>query len=143
VERLVANKPGKTGEPPGVKNVSRRIELHHDVDGCPMELRADEPVLPFPLFALSLNLNANLGIALGPDFGHDHPDLRLHLDGPPRLEGGSANLDAKAVEGSPPWLRLRIGDYRVLYRSVDEDRLWVERLVHHGDLDKAVASLES
>jgi mRNA-degrading endonuclease RelE of RelBE toxin-antitoxin system len=28
------------------------------------------------------------------------------------------NLDVKALKGAPPWLRLRVGDYRILYRPL-------------------------
>jgi mRNA-degrading endonuclease RelE of RelBE toxin-antitoxin system len=29
------------------------------------------------------------------------------------------NLDIKALEGATPYLRLRVGDYRVMYRPLD------------------------
>jgi len=28
------------------------------------------------------------------------------------------NLDVKALKGAAPWLRLRVGDYRILYRPL-------------------------
>jgi mRNA-degrading endonuclease RelE of RelBE toxin-antitoxin system len=56
------------------------------------------------------------------------------------LEKGATNLDVKAIQGRSPWLRLRVGDYRVLYRPVDQG-WWVERIVSRGDLDRAVATL--
>jgi mRNA-degrading endonuclease RelE of RelBE toxin-antitoxin system len=34
------------------------------------------------------------------------------------LEGDAANLDIKAVAGHTPWRRLRVGEYRVLYREL-------------------------
>ncbi len=56
------------------------------------------------------------------------------------LDHDAANLDVKPVEGHSPWLRLRIGEYRVLYRSVDGGWL-VERIVNRGDLERAVSTL--
>ncbi len=56
------------------------------------------------------------------------------------LGRGDENLDVRAVEGKPGWLRLRIGDWRVLYIG-DEDSWWVERIVSRGELTRAVASL--
>jgi mRNA-degrading endonuclease RelE of RelBE toxin-antitoxin system len=67
------------------------------------------------------------------------------------------NLDIKALEGKPPWLRLRVGSYRVLFRPLAPDELelvpgeprsekgrrgyFVARVVHRGKLDEAVAQL--
>ncbi len=67
------------------------------------------------------------------------------------------NLDVKALEGRAPWLRLRVGGYRVLYRPLTREELaavgarrgplgategyLVERVVHRRDLDRAVATL--
>jgi mRNA-degrading endonuclease RelE of RelBE toxin-antitoxin system len=33
------------------------------------------------------------------------------------------NLDIKALKGAPPWLRLRVGDYRILYRPLTRTEL--------------------
>ncbi len=56
------------------------------------------------------------------------------------LARGEDNLDVRALEGSPGWLRLRVGDWRVLYTA--DERGWrVERIVSRGDLKRAVASL--
>ena len=30
------------------------------------------------------------------------------------------NLDIKALKGAAPWLRLRVGDYRILYRPLTQ-----------------------
>ena len=64
------------------------------------------------------------------------------------LGGGAASLDAKPLAGSTPWHRLRVGDYRVLYRAVgpgeapDADVRWlVARVVHRRDLERAVSTL--
>jgi len=76
-------------------------------------------------------------------------DLRRIKRGPDRqrlvvalqaLAGEAANLDVKALHGKAPWRRLRVGDYRVLYRPVEQG-LWVERIVDRRDLDRAVATL--
>jgi mRNA-degrading endonuclease RelE of RelBE toxin-antitoxin system len=67
------------------------------------------------------------------------------------------NLDIKVLQGAEPWLRLRAGTYRILYRPLtpkelrsvlphvpDADRsegYLVGRIVHRRDLDQAVATL--
>ena len=72
---------------------------------------------------------------------------RLHeaLEG---LAVGQANLDVKPLAGSAPWHRLRVGDYRVLYRAVEPEeagdsdaRFLVARVVARRDLERAVATL--
>jgi mRNA-degrading endonuclease RelE of RelBE toxin-antitoxin system len=72
--------------------------------------------------------------------------LREALEG---LAVGEANLDVKPPAGSAPWHRLRVGDYRVLYRVVEPDeaveseaRFLVARIVHRRDLERAVVTLE-
>ncbi len=72
--------------------------------------------------------------------------LREALDG---LADGEASLDVKPLAGSAPWHRLRVGDYRVLYRAVEPDkagdseaRFLVARVVHRRDLERAVTTLE-
>ena len=59
------------------------------------------------------------------------------------------NADVKSLVGRPPWRRLRIEDYRVLFRTLDADEIGIKdatgilvaRIVHRRDLDRAVASL--
>ena len=66
------------------------------------------------------------------------------------------NLDIKQLQGAAPWLRLRIGTHRVLYRPMtpeeissfaddktkdDDDGYLVARIVHRRDLDQAVGTL--
>lgn len=68
------------------------------------------------------------------------------------------NLDVKALKGASPWLRLRVGDHRIVYRPLTPGELaplvapiptkarptsgyLVERIVNRRDLDKAVGSL--
>lgn len=64
------------------------------------------------------------------------------------LAGGTASLDIKPLAGRPPWHRLRVGDYRILYRPVpssealDAEAGWlVARIVHRRDLERAVSTL--
>ena len=56
------------------------------------------------------------------------------------LAGGAANLDVKTVDAHPPWLRLRIGDFRILYRPIDGG-WWIERIVNRRDLLEAIKTL--
>jgi mRNA-degrading endonuclease RelE of RelBE toxin-antitoxin system len=76
-------------------------------------------------------------------------DLRQIGPGPERsrivarlreLGSDAANLDIKALAGAAPWLRLRVGDYRVRYRPAGEVLVF-ERIVHRRDLDRAVDGL--
>lgn len=83
-------------------------------------------------------------------------DLRK-LDGPDRrrvaaaleeLSGGAENLDIKALVGHSPYLRLRVGDWRVIYRPATEQEAahrgagwFVFRVVNRRDLQRAARSL--
>jgi hypothetical protein len=51
------------------------------------------------------------------------------------------NLDVKPLKASGPWARLRVGEYRILYRPIDGGWL-VERLVDRRDLERAIGTLE-
>lgn len=62
------------------------------------------------------------------------------------------NADVKALAGAAPWLRLRVGEYRVLFRPLDRAELsargidarsgyLVARVVHGGELGRAAAAL--
>lgn len=64
------------------------------------------------------------------------------------------NLDVKPLVGRAPWLRLRRGDYRILYRPLTDAELrtlhvggeigfLVERIIDRGDLERATATLPS
>ena len=71
--------------------------------------------------------------------------IREGLEG---LAAGTANLDIKPLAGAAPWHRLRVGDYRILYRpvepndTVDSNARWlVARIVHRRDLERAVSTL--
>jgi len=69
-------------------------------------------------------------------------------DGIEGLAAGEANLDIRPLGGAAPWHRSRVGDYRILYRSVEPDeaadpeaRWLVARIVHRRDLERAVSTL--
>ena len=69
------------------------------------------------------------------------PELDRIEAGLRRLIESEPNLDVKPVTGSAPWLRLRIGDWRVLYRPAD-DQILVARIIHRSDLQQAIRTLE-
>jgi mRNA-degrading endonuclease RelE of RelBE toxin-antitoxin system len=84
--------------------------------------------------------------------GNAERDLRRIGPGPQRkriaaalaaLRVDMANLAIKALAGTSPWRRLRVGDYRVLYRPRPDNAHEVGRIVHRGDLDKAAANFQS
>ena len=65
-----------------------------------------------------------------------------------QLATGEPTLDVKPLTGAAPWHRLRVGNYRVLYRpvapdeAVDPDTAWlVARIIHRRDLERAVTTL--
>jgi mRNA-degrading endonuclease RelE of RelBE toxin-antitoxin system len=71
--------------------------------------------------------------------------IREALEG---LAGGETNLEIKPLTGVAPWHRLRVGEYRILYRPVDPEeggdtnaRWLVARIVHRRDLERAVSTL--
>jgi hypothetical protein len=77
-----------------------------------------------------------------PDLGR----IRTAID---RLAAEAENLDVKALVGANPWLRLRIGDWRVIYRPLTSDELGtgekraylIARIVNRRDIEEAVARL--
>jgi mRNA interferase RelE/StbE len=70
------------------------------------------------------------------------PQVRRRIaEGLRALGAGTPNLDVKALKGSSPWWRLRVGEHRVLYRTIEGGWL-VERIVDRRDLERAVRSLE-
>lgn len=85
----------------------------------------------------------------------DHKSRRRLLDlleNDLAAEPQLANLDIKALTGRVPWLRLRRGEYRVLYRPLASSELrtlgaseqagfLVERVVDRGDLERAASTL--
>lgn len=51
-------------------------------------------------------------------------------------------LDVKALVGRRPWRRLRVGEYRVLFRFYEGQKLLlVGRVIDRKELEKAVESL--
>jgi len=70
-----------------------------------------------------------------------HQVRRRIVAGLQALDFAAANLDIKPIKGSPPWFRLRVGEHRVLYRSIENGFL-VERIVSRQDLEKGVRTLE-
>ncbi len=63
-----------------------------------------------------------------------------------------ANLDVKPLTGRTPWLRLRRGEHRVLYRPLTNDELkalaatelagfLVERVIDRRDRERAASAL--
>lgn len=74
--------------------------------------------------------------------GPERDRVRAGLE---RLAGEDPALDIKTLQGAAPWLRQRIGDYRALYRPVDDPEhgrtLVVARIVHRRDLETAAANL--
>lgn len=60
-----------------------------------------------------------------------------------RLAANDPPPDVKPIRGAPGWLRMRVGDYRLIYRAVPDDpkKLVVHRVIPRGELDKAIAAL--
>ena len=50
------------------------------------------------------------------------------------------NLDVKALKGALPWLRLRVGDYRILYRPLTPFEL--KTLLDNRAIDAEMRELE-
>jgi mRNA interferase RelE/StbE len=79
----------------------------------------------------------------------DKPDVRRVREALDELAVGAENLDIKAIHGHSPWRRLRVGDFRVLYRELSRlegggpgHRAWlVARVVDRRDLERAVTGL--
>ncbi len=66
------------------------------------------------------------------------------------LAAGGNNLDVKPLAGVAPWQRLRVGDWRVLYRPLSDAEtgsgdpgILVARVVNRRDLLRAVRSLQT
>jgi len=60
------------------------------------------------------------------------------------LAAGAANLDIKPIVGHAPWRRLRVGEYRVIFResAPDEDsRYLVARVIDRRDLHRTIDRL--
>lgn len=102
----------------------------------------------------------NAHVALAPRASRDLRKLRRSPDLPAvrealrRLQAHPApdNADVSALTGAAPWLRLRVGPFRVLYRPLTDHELaelapgapagfLVARIVNRRDLDEAIRSL--
>lgn len=97
---------------------------------------------------LSRRAQRDLRALPGRDRGRIVRALREDLvdDPPPQ------NLDIVALQGRAPWLRVRVGNWRVLFRPLSSDELadavgtaergfLVARIVDRRDLERAVATL--
>ena len=68
------------------------------------------------------------------------PELDRIEAGLQRLGGGEPNLDIKPVADGAPWLRLRVGDWRILFRPTD-DQILVAHMIHRSELQQAIRTL--
>jgi mRNA-degrading endonuclease RelE of RelBE toxin-antitoxin system len=65
------------------------------------------------------------------------------------LEADTPNLDIKTLSGRSPWFRLRVGDWRILFRPFSRDEArklgaggyLVARIVNRRDLERAARNL--
>lgn len=78
----------------------------------------------------------------------DRADRRRIAEALEELATGDGNLDVKPLVGRPPYLRLRVGDWRVLYRRADPQEAasggpgwYVLRIINRRDLERAARSL--
>jgi mRNA-degrading endonuclease RelE of RelBE toxin-antitoxin system len=79
----------------------------------------------------------------------NRPDVRRVREALDDLVAGAENLDVKAIQGHSPWRRLRVGDFRVLYRELSRREgagsgnpgLLVARVIDRRELERAVRSL--
>lgn len=68
------------------------------------------------------------------------PEQREHVrHALERMDAGAEGLNVKAMTGHPGWLRLRAGDYRILYRAVAGG--WDVYRVVRRDLAQAASTL--
>jgi hypothetical protein len=76
-------------------------------------------------------------------------EFGLTADPPP------GNLDIKPLKGAKPWLRMRVGDWRIIFRpfsryelsvmgeqSPDAKGFLVARIINRRDLEGAMRTLE-
>jgi mRNA-degrading endonuclease RelE of RelBE toxin-antitoxin system len=60
------------------------------------------------------------------------------------LGADAVNLDVKPVAGHIPWRRLRVGEHRVLYRTLADEadaRYLVARVIDRRDLHRTIDKL--
>lgn len=89
---------------------------------------------------------------IGPGSELDRLEEALYRDLP---KAKRREADVKSLVGHRPWLRLRVGDYRVIFRplraaelkelagtaAAAESGYLVERIIHRRDLERAVREL--
>lgn len=78
----------------------------------------------------------------------DAPVRRRIRDALTELSAGAENAEVNALAGQAPWLRLRVGDWRVIYRPLTEAEtkdhgpgVLIARVVDRRDLLRAVRTL--
>jgi mRNA interferase RelE/StbE len=55
---------------------------------------------------------------------------------------GAEQLDVKLLVGRRPWRRMRVGDYRILFKVADRGRIiLVARVIDRRDLERALTTL--
>ncbi|MEO7804852.1 MAG: type II toxin-antitoxin system RelE/ParE family toxin [Actinomycetota bacterium] len=59
------------------------------------------------------------------------------------LDQWPPNLDVKTLKGAEPWMRMRVGDWRILFRQVDAGPVLVARVVNRKQLEEAVRTLKT
>jgi len=69
------------------------------------------------------------------------PELDRIQAGLERLSSGDPSLGIKPLTGRAAWLRLRIADWRVLYRPANA-LILVARIIRRGELEQAFRTLE-
>ena len=55
--------------------------------------------------------------------------------------GADEAADIKSLVGHPGWLRMRVGEHRVIYRQEDDGAYLVARVVNRRELNRAVDAL--
>jgi mRNA interferase RelE/StbE len=72
------------------------------------------------------------------------PDRRRVREALEALSDNAQNLDIKALANRQPWLRLRVGELRVIYRPehAAEPSWLIARVIHRRELDRVIASLD-
>jgi mRNA-degrading endonuclease RelE of RelBE toxin-antitoxin system len=81
-------------------------------------------------------------------YSPDLPAIRAGIDA---LKGSETGLDIVALQGRPPWRRLRVGDFRIIFRLLDDQEVaalglkgrvyLIARVVNRRDLDQAASRL--
>lgn len=71
------------------------------------------------------------------------PDRNKLLAGLGKLAENPENMDVKILQGAPPWLRCRIGNYRILYWLTREGTFEIDEIIHRRDLHTAVAGISN